>query len=428
MSRKSIKTSQRLLPIPGLQQLIEATNSKEARNVVRAMLRVRKKSGSAWRGHAVVPPGSVLDLVADVFRRETDIPLELPLMSALSFVAGRLLKAGVKIDLNGQMIEPMLWTIVLATSGSGKTFAMRRVMDMTGETDLFPEPASAARFIQDLSVRNRSIWVRDEFGAFMKSLDQQTHLAELRDYMLRLYDGQSLARRTKNEEITIEDPALVILGLSVFETFKNCVDTEALVDGFAQRFGFIVAPADPARRAEDFPLYNVSAHMPTLRAAWDKLASVPLHPVYRVGPEAIEAFKAAFKALRPADEALPMSFFRRLMFSAVRYAAVYHLVLGDGDDVLTANDFGWAGRMVALHIEDARVLLDDYGLGELERVLRRVEAVKAEIEAKGGRCKPRDLIRRIGTIRTAEHARSLLRLIEEDDQPARSQPLSLAAE
>ena len=101
------------------------------------------------------------------------------------------------------------------------------------------------------------------------------------------------------------------------------------------------------------------------------------------------------------------------MFSAVRYAAVYHLINLDAGDELTAEDFAWAGRMVALHIEDAKVLLDDYGLGELERLLRRVEEVKAALAETGIKCKPRDLIRRISAIRTAEQARSLLRLAEE---------------
>lgn len=414
MSRRYKDPHQHLLPIPDLQRLIAAAEkSDEARNTLRAMLRVKRQDRRLWRGHSVIPPGSVLDAVCDTFRRETDIPLELPLMAVVSFVSARLLKAGVKIDLNGQVLDPTLWTVVLAPSGAGKTFSTARIMDMTGDTELFPEPASAARFIQDLAASNRSLWIRDEFGAFMRSLDQQTYLAEMRDYLLRLYDGQTLTRRTKTEQITVENPALTILGLSVFESFKNCVPAEALVDGFAQRFNFIVAPADPARKAEDFPLYDVSSHMPTLRRAWAKIESVPLHPIYRVAPEGIAAFKEAFKALRPVDEALPLSFFRRVMFSAVRYAAVYHLINLDAGDELTAEDFAWAGRMVALHIEDAKVLLDDYGLGELERLLRRVEEVKAALAETGVKCKPRDLIRRISAIRTAEQARSLLRLAEE---------------
>lgn len=414
MSRLSKDPRQKFLPIPDLQRLIAASEkSDEARDTVRAMLRFKKQDHQAWRGYGVIPPGSVLDVVCETFRRETDIPLELPLMGVLSFVSARLLKLGAKIDLNGQSVDPTLWSVVLAASGSGKTFSTNRVQEMTGETHLFPEPASAAKFIQDLSNWNRSLWVRDEFGTFLKSLDQQTYMAEMRDYLLRLYDGQEITRRTKAEEITVANPALTILGLSVFESFKNCVSAESLVDGFAQRFNFIIAPSDPTRKAEDFPLYHVSEQMPTLRQAWRRVERVPIHANYRVGEDGISVFKAAFKSLRPTDEDLPMSFFRRVMFSAVRYAAVFHIINLDDGDELTGEDFAWAGRMVALHIEDAKNLLDDYGLGDLERIVRRVEGLKAEFKASGKNCKPRDLIRRISAIKTAEQARSLLRLVGE---------------
>lgn len=415
MSRVLKNSKQKIPPIPDPQRLIAISGkSEEARDNLRAMLRFKKVEHHAWRGYGVIPPGSILDVVCETFRRETDIPLELPLMGVLSFVSARLLKREAKIDLNGQSVDPMLWSVVLAASGSGKTFSINRLREMTGENYLFPEPSSAAKFVQDLFNWNRSLWIRDEFGTFLKSLDQQTHLAEIRDYLLRLFDGLIISRRTKQEEITIENPALTILGLSVFESFKNCVSAESLVDGFAQRFNFLIGQNDPTRKAEDFPLYNVSAQMPMLRQAWRRVEEVPIHATYRVGEDGISAFKAAFKALRPTDEDLPLSFFRRVMFSAVRYASVFHIINLDASDELTGDDFAWAARMVALHIEDAKNLLDDYGLGDLERIVRRVEDLKSEFKASGKNCKPRDLIRRISAIRTAEQARSLLRLVEGD--------------
>jgi hypothetical protein len=201
----------------------------------------------------------------------------------------------------------------------------------------------------------------------------------------------------------------------VLETFKDCVGSESLVDGFAQRFNFIIAPADPLRRAVDFPLYDLREHQDAMRSAWSSVEQIPLHSIYRVGEEAINQFKATFRAMMPEGDALPVSFFRRLMFSAVRYAAVYHILLGDSGDELTARDMAWALRMVALHLEDARQLLDDYGLGELERIVRRVEELKTEVEAEGRKCKPRDLCRRIAAIRTASEAKALLQLVEEGD-------------
>ena len=414
-NRKSPR--QLALPLSGVERMIEAASrSREARETIRAMLLVRKNHTSAWRGQSAVPPGSFAEVVTEAFRQATDIPLELPLSAVITLISGRLLEAGCLIDLHGQTVKPSLWTVVLAPSGAGKTFATRRVLDIAGQKNLFPDPASAAKFVQDLAAHNNATWIRDEFGQFLRSLDQQTHMAELRDYLLRLYDGQQISRRTKMDAISIDNPALTILGSTVLETFKDCVGPESLVDGFAQRFNFIIAPADPLRRAVDFPLYDLRDHQDAMRTAWASVEQVPLHPIYRVGEEAIGTFKSAFRAMMPEGDALPVSFFRRLMFSAVRYAAVYHILIGDRGSELTARDMAWALRMVALHLEDARQLLDDYGLGELERIVRRVEEVKKEVEAEGLKCKPRDLCRRIAAIRTASEAKALLQLVEESDE------------
>lgn len=416
MPYKKHSPNQPTLPIPGYEELLHASmKSAEARRIIRTMVRVRKVRGETWRGEKALPTGSFLEAVTQAFRQTTDIPLELPLVAVLTLISGRLLKAGCRIEINGQFLKPSIWIVILAPSGAGKTFSIQKVLDITGQrNDLFPEPASAAKFVHDLAAHNNGIWIRDEFGQFLRSLDQQTHLAELRDYLLRLYDGQTISRRTKSDEVSIAEPALTIMGSTVLETFRNCVSAESLVDGFAQRFNFIVATADPNRQIQQFPLYDLRSYEGGMGKAWAEIANIPLHPVYRTSDDAVEVFKSAFRAMLPADGALPMSFFRRLMFSAVRYAAIYHVLLGEHGDELTATDMTWAVRMVELHLEDAIHLLDDYGLGELERLLRRVEEVKRQIESTGRRCTPRDLIRRISSIRTAEQARSCLALVSEE--------------
>lgn len=102
MPRRKPSPNQLTFAIPGLEQLLHASQkSTEARDTIRAMLRVRKTRGAAWRGEKVVPPGSFLEAVTEAFRQNTDIPLELPLVVVLTLVSGRLLQAGCRIDLNG---------------------------------------------------------------------------------------------------------------------------------------------------------------------------------------------------------------------------------------------------------------------------------------------------------------------------------------
>jgi hypothetical protein len=414
MNRNRTKSEQPILPgIEGL--LIASTKSAEARQSIRAFIKMRPR-GQRWRGEVLVPPGSFLQVAVDAFRETTDIPLEIPAGVAMSLVSTRLVQNGSVIDFAGSLVSPALWTVILAASGAGKTFAANALMKFTDIRDTFPEPASAAKFVEDLSNHNRTIWVRDEFGQLLKAVDQQTHMAELRDYMLRLYDGKAIERNTKKEQIKIDDPALVVLGMTVAESFKDCVPAEAMVDGFAQRFLYTVARNDPKRPPLSVPIYEPAKYKDEIETAWRALSAISLHPVYTVSPQALAAFTAMFRAWQVPGDTLPPSFFRRVMFAAVRYAAVYHLLLGDGGSELTQADFGWAGRMVGQHLDDAREILNDYGLSELERLVRRAEEVKADLAAQGKRCTPRDLSRRMNALKTAAQARAILALIEDDEQ------------
>lgn len=255
----SKKTKQFVLPVQGLGELLDLiSRSASARQTVRGMLRRKKVDRVDWRGKHTVPTGSVVDVVLKTFHECTDIPLEIPLMSVMSMISARLVRSSARVSLGTQLIDPMLWTVVLAESGVGKTFATNRAFELGGEDRLFPESGSAACFVENLKNWNRTIWLRDEIGQFLKTLEQQPYLIEIRDYLMRIYDGASIERNAKAGDVRIDDPALVILGLSVFETFKNCITAESMVDGFGQRFNYLVARSDPNRRAYDYAIYDVS--------------------------------------------------------------------------------------------------------------------------------------------------------------------------
>ena len=409
MSTKKLSVTQAALP--GFEALLTAsTRSSEARDSIRSLMRLGT-SDAEWRGKSAIPAGSFVDVAVSAFKVATDIPLELPASVAMSLISTRLIQKGAVVNFGGSMVSPALWTVILAASGAGKTYTANTLMKYTTIADCFPEPSSAAKFVEDLATHNRSLWLRDEFGQFLKSIDQQTHLAEMRDYLLRLYDGKTIERNTKKEAIKIEDPSLVVLGMTVAESFKECVPAEAIVDGFAQRFLYTVANNDPARPPLSVPMYDIRAHENAISEAWRKIDQTSIHPVYEVSEEAVAAFIEDFHARRSEGDGLPPSFFRRVMFAAVRYACIYHVLLGDNDAVLTATDFAWAGRMVSQHLSDARAVLEDYGLGELERLVRRAEEVMADLESKGLKCTPRALIRRINKITTTAQASALLALI-----------------
>ena len=399
---------------PKQLSLLEAMGkSVEARETIKVMLAV-KKGKNVWRGLVATPPGSLLETVIEAFRKETDIPLEIPFFVTLHFLAAHLLKRGVKVDFVGSTVKPDLWTVILADSGSGKTFATNRLEKIFGVNADFPEPSSSAKFVEILRDHNNSLWIRDEFAQFLKALEQQTYLVELKDYLLRVYDGKKIERNTKKESIIIEDPAICCLGLTVLQTFKNSVGPESMVDGFAQRYSYVIAWADPSRPAKDYPIYDLREHSEKIKDAWDAIIDSVSHKEYIVTKEAENAFRTSFSMLLPPKNEIPLSFFRRIMFRGVRYALLYHVLMKKQTPELDAYDFGWAGRICGLHVQDAAWLVGEHGLPDLERMCLRGVEVKARVEETGRKCTPRDLVQNVHGIRSANEARSLLELISDE--------------
>lgn len=384
--------------------------SDEARDTVRAMLQF-KDQPDVWRGLVATPPGSLLATVVSAFRNATDIPLEIPFFATLHFLSAHLLRLGVSIDFVGQTVRPDLWSVVLADSGTGKTFATNVLERFTDEQANFPEPASAAKFVELLAQHNNGMWVRDEFAQFLKALDQQPHMVEIRDYLLRVYDGKRVERNTKKESIVVDDPALCILGLTVLQTFKDNVSAESMVDGFAQRFSYIIAKRDLSRPSKDYPIYDLRPYQDRIRSEWTKVCESVRHKRYVVSEDGEAAFRESFAMLLPPNDEVPLSFFRRIMFRGLRYALLYHVLLGKENAELDAADLGWAGRICGLHIRDAAWLVGEHGLPDLERLCRKAEEVKARIEAEGRACTPRDITRGVYGIRNTNEARAILTMI-----------------
>ena len=256
------------------------------------------------------------------------------------------------------------------------------------------------------------MWVRDEFAQFLKAIDQQPHMQEMKDYLLRVFDGRRVERNTKKASVCVDDPALCILGLTVLETFKDSVSPEAMLDGFAQRFSYVIARRDPERPPSAFPIYDLRPWQDRIRADWDKVTASVQHTEYVVGAEGEEAFKMSFALLLPPNANVPTSFFRRIMFRGVRYALLFHVLLGKHGQEVDAVDMGWAGRVCALHVKDAAWLVGEHGLPDLERLCCKAEELRDRIQREEGRTiTPRDVVRTLNGIRSTAEARAILQMI-----------------
>lgn len=394
--------------------LTHLLHSVEARETVKALLRIQPNSG--WKGYAYVPVGSPAERIVKAFERHTDIPLELPFHAFLFYLSGHLMKEGVRIRFGGRERTPEIWTIVLAPSGCGKSFSAGIIGRASPVAADFPECASGAKFLQTMVEHEEAaktmLWLQDEFAQKLKQIETAgSPMAETKDYLLRAYDGSRIERSTKTAgSIVVERPYLGILGLNTDEGFFKTISPESLVDGFAQRFGYVLAARDEQRPMRDFPIYDEQAIGEAVAGAFDDLGKLPLHPIYEFGKASEAAYCEAFRELASADD-VPESFFRRVMFRSVKYALLYHLIVGKTSAEIDAEDIGWASRLCRQQLNDAKRMLAS-SLSDLNRMIAAAEKVRDKLAAQGKPCTARDIVRGVHGVKSAAEARGLLSLLD----------------
>ena len=381
--------------------------SAEGKSFVAIANRARRKMQSNWRGLMAVPPASLLDDVLREFETGTNIPLEIPFFTTLQMVAGWLCEREVRIDVQEAIVDPDIWTIILASSGAGKTWTQKSIQ---GAVPIKEIPAtgavSSAALFGVLAKQPRGIWIRDEFLQLVKKMETDGGpMGEAKDYFLRLFDGQNLTRETKREGvITIENPALVMLGFNVLETFLNNVEGDSVADGFLQRFGYVIAKSDPNRKMVDFPIWQVNRDR--WPSKWESIAKKVIHKTYNATEDGIEKFRELFSRLANFD--VPESFYRRVLWRAHKYALVYHIIRGQGEDKnIGVEDYGWAARVIEMQMSDASEVLEGAGASDLEKVIKSCEsAILKAVEADPAFVpNPRFLLQRVKALKTSATAK-----------------------
>lgn len=399
------------------------TFSREGREHLAGALAYR--GASSWPGASATPPGTILEAIVELFRLRTDIPLELPLIAALSLVSGWLNSRRVKIDIGIGQESPKLWTLALAGSGSGKSFTVAIVQKFLADREGAPavpmleNASSAAAFVDNVEQTPRGLWIRDEFGQFLSQINKIQHMEEIKDVLLRAYSGEPIERGTRAKRVRVDDHAISILGITVQDTFEQQIGADSLVDGFAQRFNYIIAASDPTRPITDFPIYFENMDAPEavdlvarIREGWLRILDREDMSDARltIDNEARALFKATFRNLF-GKARLPRSFYRRTLFSMFSYAAVYHVLTERPGTVIGRESMAHAAHMIGIHLEHGQKLLRGYGLGELEKVVRKAERIRDRLARTGADLQARDLVAGIREIRTAAMARDVMGLM-----------------
>ena len=366
-----------------------------------------------------VKPNSSLGDAIDAFKVHTNIPLQLPLIGFLHLVGAWLMKQESMIEVKGKRINPDLWTIALASSGSGKTFAFSQLQKASLQTlnikAEFDAVASGAAFLQELSDKNRSLWFADEFAQFLGQVEQVTSpLAQCKEYLLKTYDGHPIQRKTKNDTIEIENPVLSVLGVNTIDSYLQKISEESFTDGFAQRFAYLLAEADDDRPFSQFTWFDETAIQTQLVEAFARVANTTTHKTYTLSEETFAAYEQAFQSLLRHD--VSESFYRRLMFRSFKYMHIFHVIHGDESDIISKEDVGWAMRITELHLLDLKRLLEKYDYGELAKTVQLVQKKKAEFEAKGKPFGTRELLQNVKRIKSVPEAKGIMQFVLEIEQ------------
>jgi hypothetical protein len=359
----------------GLKEMVSLANAREL--------------AVADRIAAICPPGSILDVIANIFRETTDIPLELPVCMTMSFISALLLHGG-GLWVSGKYVDPFLWMILLSESGNGKTYTEKFVSAHI-RCRLFPPSGTAAKFVADLAENNRSLWLQDEFAQLLKRIQANPHMADMREYMLRTYDKSEIVRSNLKSTTHVPDPVLSILGMTVGSTFADSISSEMMLDGFMQRFQIVYADNDPKRPMKDFPYYRAHEKQwaNKFAKAWQKIARLNLQGDFNLGSGAIEEYKDQFQEMVARLGDLPGSFVRRTLWNANKLALVYHVILGKGGKIVDREDMRWAMNMTAIHLHDTRRLIDSFGASELAKLIDRGASICQRFQARYGRAPTR---------------------------------------
>jgi hypothetical protein len=323
--------------------------------------------------------------------------------------------------MGGQLIPPKLWTVVLAPSGAGKTFTATTISKwLEGPSGEKPVPAinsasSAAKFAENLEQTPRGLLFRDEFGQFLSQIQKLRHMEEIKDILLQAYSGSPIQRLTKENQINIKDHAISILGITVVETFEEQIGADSLVDGFAQRFNYLLSQQDPDRQFVDHPIYFEGLNQPEqsndlerIKTQWHNIIGRNDLPSaeFDFDAEALELFKEGFRKLF-RDEDIPQSFYRRAMFSVFSYAVVFHVLSGRIGTTVDRDAMRMYGSEPGM-----KKLLEGFGLSDLEKTIQKAEKLKARLDAKGEKLTKRRLISGVREIPNAAQAAIILDLIK----------------
>lgn len=344
----------------------------------------KKQNNSVSRLLNVAPPESPIEQLVKVFDEYTNIPLELPVFSFISLLASYTSRKGVVItspSAGSRFTD--IWNVLLAPSGSSKTFSLNQILKAS-PAEAKPnmtQPAGAAAFIQSWSeIENgTAYWVQDEFAQIMHQIDTVgTPMSDIKSMMLVAFGNDKIERTTKGAKkstvISVEKPVLNFLGINTYDSFINSLSNDSMNDGYAQRYLYTICERDASKNVGDYAIYNVNKLGSVVNEVWGFIDALTIHQEYTLTDKAEVTFTKYFSEFWKAGK-VNESFFRRIMYSALKYSLTMHLMNGKNNSEIDEIDVGYACRLARLHIDDTAQMICDKMTGS-DKIKSQLETIK----------------------------------------------------
>jgi len=168
-------------------------------------------------------------------------------------ILSALISGALRLPTSFGTIIPNLWFMILAdTTLTRKTTSMRTAMSLLEQVSpsaVMATDASPEGILSGMRDRAKqpSIYYRDEFAGLLEAITHKEYMAGMAETLTKLYDGDSLKRLLRKEEIKINNPIFIMYTAGTKTRIQDLL-TEGHIDtGFIPRFIFITAVADPAR-------------------------------------------------------------------------------------------------------------------------------------------------------------------------------------
>ena len=168
-------------------------------------------------------------------------------------ILSAMISGSVRLPTSFGMLIPNLWFMILAdTTLTRKTTSMRIATNLLEEispTAIMATDGSAEGILSALRDRAHqpSIYLRDEFAGLLDAMTHKDYMAGMAETFTKLYDGDSLKRLLRKDEIKINHPIFLMYTGGTKTKIQDLLTESHIESGFIPRFIFITAVADPER-------------------------------------------------------------------------------------------------------------------------------------------------------------------------------------